>query len=460
MRHVTVRRSAVIDAPIDAVWAAAHDPAVPPGAVRTVALSDGGTAQEQVLAVSAREHEIRCVLETPVLECIVTTTLRPVTDGGRCLWLWQARMRTPPDAADGTGAFAAALAADELARLRGAPTRPAPPHRQPAARATTADAILVTAFGGPDVLRWSAVAVPPPGPGEVTIRHTAIGVNFIDIHARTGTFRLLQPPAVPGMEAAGLVEVVGPDVVGLRPGDRVGYACAPVGAYATRRTMPAELVLPLPDHIDDTTAAAVLLKGMTAEFLLHRIRQVRPGETILVHAAAGATGLLLCQWAAALGAVVIGTVSTEAKARLAGAHGCAYPLLAGAEEVAVAVRRITGGRGCDAVYDGIGGDQLAQSYAALAIRGHLVSFGQAGGAIPPLDIAAFAEKSATVSRPNFGHWTGTRAEALAAAGRLFAALAVGVLRPAAPRQLLLREAATAHRELETRGTLGATILVP
>jgi NADPH2:quinone reductase len=249
-------------------------------------------------------------------------------------------------------------------------------------------------------------------------------------------------------------------VHGLSPGDRVGYACAPPGAYATERTMPADRLVHLPDDLDDITAAAGLLKGITAEFLLHRVHRLTPGETVLVHAAAGGTGLLLCQWASALGATVIGVVSSEEKARLARAHGCSHAVVTAAGDFVKQVSEITDGRGCDVVYDGVGRETFLRSYAVLAPCGHLVSFGQASGGIEPVDIAAFAEKSATVSRPNFGHYTDTRAKLVAATDRLFAALRLGILRIPRPRTLPLREAATAHRALEARETTGATVLLP
>lgn len=456
------RRSAVLGSSVEAAWATLRQPLV--GDVQTLPGPRGGAVVCWRLAASDRDRTLTaCVLEAPLpfAEWVVTTTLLPVTDGTRALWLRQSRLRTDDQWAAELAALDDALADAELAALREGPVPSAVSARTaPHTGTTTAGAIIVTSFGGPDVLAWAERQVPPPGPGEVQLRHTAIGVNFIDVYARSGVSRLLEPGGVPGMEAAGVVEVVGPEVSGMTPGDRVAYACAPAGAYATRRTMPAELVVPLPEAIDEVAAAAVLLKGLTAEFLLHRVHRLRPGQTVLVHAAAGGTGLLLCQWAAAIGATVIGSVSTEAKARLAATHGCAYPLVLGVEELPAAVRRLTGGRGVDVVYDGVGGPGLIDSIAALAVRGHLVSFGQAGGPIPPVDVGALAAKSAMISRPNFSHWVGSRVEAVAGADRLFAALADGRLRPAPPRRLPLRDAATAHLDLEARRTTGATVLIP
>jgi NADPH:quinone reductase-like Zn-dependent oxidoreductase len=329
---------------------------------------------------------------------------------------------------------------------------------RPVAGAIEAEAIVVSRHGGPEVLVPATVSVPPPGPGEVRLRQTAIGVNYIDVYCRTGYFDLLTPPAVPGMEAAGVVVDVGPGVTHIAPGDRVAYACPPVGAYATARTMDAALVLKLPAAINDETAAAVLLKGLTAEFLLHRVHAVRPGEVVVVHAAAGGVGLLLCQWASALGAAVIGTVSTEEKAALARRAGCDLVIVHGREPFSEAVLRATGGRGADVIYDAIGRDSFTASVAALAVRGHLVSFGQASGPVGAHDIGAFASKSATISRPNYGHYTADPVELRAMAARLFAAIAAGTVQPLIGTRLPLAAAAEAHRRLEGRETVGSTVL--
>jgi NADPH:quinone reductase-like Zn-dependent oxidoreductase len=474
---ITVRRATIIPAPIDTVWAVLRDfnshahwhpaiahseiegdaPGDTVGCVRRFRLTTGESLRDQLLHLSDRERELSyCILDAPIplLDYVSTLRLRPVTDGAGTFWSWEGRFRAPPGQAEslralvGEGIYQAGF--DGLRR-----------HLAPAAAATgSTGAIVVTAHGGPEVLAWRELPLAAPGPGEVTLRHTAIGVNFIDIYARSGRFRLLDPPAVPGMEAAGVVTQIGSGVRGLRPGDRVGYACAPPGAYAQARTMPADLLVPLPDELSDTQAAAGLLKGMTAEFLLHGVHAVQPGDTVLVHAAAGGTGLLLCQWAAALGAIVIGTVSSAAKARIARAHGCAYPVVTVEEDFVARVRDITGGQGARVVYDGIGLDTFARSYEALAVCGHLVSFGQASGPLPPVDLSGFAAKSATVSRPNFGHYTDTPAQLAAVSGRLFQAIRTGVLRIPPPTVMALRDAAEAHRALEARETTGAAVLVP
>jgi NADPH:quinone reductase-like Zn-dependent oxidoreductase len=322
-----------------------------------------------------------------------------------------------------------------------------------------AGAIVVTAHGGADRLSWQEIAVPPPGPGAVRLRHTAIGVNYIDIYCRTGYFDLLTPPGVPGMEAAGVVLDAGEGVADFAPGDRVAYACPPLGAYSELRTMDAALLVRLPDEIDDRTAAAALLKGMSAEFLLHRVHKLREGQTILVHAAAGGVGQLLCQWASFIGATVIGTAGSAEKAATAREAGCAHAIVYTEEDFVARVMDITGGRGADAVYDAVGRDTFGKSFEALGNCGHLVSFGQASGPIAPIDIAAYASKSATVSRPNFGHYTDTPEKVRAITGNLFRALRTGILRPNIGLTLPLREAAEAHRALEGRRSSGSIILI-
>lgn len=329
-----------------------------------------------------------------------------------------------------------------------------------AAGAITGEAMFVPRHGGPEVLRSAPAEAPPPGPGEVRLRHTAIGVNYIDVYCRTGYFDLVQPPGGLGMEAAGTVIDVGPGVRHLAAGQRAAYACPPPGAYSTVRTLNAALVVPLPDHIDDETAAAGLLKGMTAEFLLHRVHVLRPGEVVLVFAPAGGVGRLLCQWAARLGARVIGATSTEAKARAARAAGAHDVILPGEASLESRVFDLTQGHGADVVYDGVGRDSFAHSVAALAIGGHLVSFGQASGDVGLYDVGSLAAKSATVSRPNFVHFTDTPEKVAAITGRLFDAIERRIVRIEIGRRYPLREAAEAHRALEAGETVGATILIP
>ena len=322
------------------------------------------------------------------------------------------------------------------------------------------EAMIVERHGGPEVLRPAPAAAPPPGPGEVRLRQTAIGVNYIDVYCRTGYFDLVQPPGALGMEAAGTVVDVGPGVRHLAAGQRAAYACPPPGAYATVRTLDAALVVPLPDRIDDAAAAAGLLKGMTAEFLLHRVHALQPGEVVLVFAPAGGVGTLLCQWAAHLGARVIGATRSEAKARAARAAGAHDVILPGEASLEQQVLDLTGGRGADVIYDGVGRDTFAHSVAALAVGGRLVSFGQASGDVGPYDVGSLAAKSATVSRPDFAHYTDTPEKVAASTRRLFDAIERRIVRVGIGRRYPLRGAAEAHRALEAGETVGSTILVP
>ena len=321
-------------------------------------------------------------------------------------------------------------------------------------------AIRFHATGGPEVLRWEEVAVSRPRPGETLVRHTAVGLNFIDVYHRSGLYRLALP-AIPGLEAAGVIEEVGEGVEDLRPGQRVAYAGGPPGAYAERRVIPADRLVPLPDTLDDRTAAAVMVKGLTAWFLLRRTYAVQPGDTIVFHAAAGGVGLLACQWAAALGATVIGTVGSEAKAELAHHMGCQHVLVLGRDDVPRRVRELTGGRGAQVVYDSVGQATWEGSLDCLAPLGLMVSFGNASGPVPPFSPLLLAEKgSLFLTRPTLMTYTAARADLLAGAEELFAVLANGRVVPHLYRTYPLREAAEAHRDLEGRRTVGSSVFLP
>ncbi len=322
------------------------------------------------------------------------------------------------------------------------------------------DAIRFCRVGGPEVLEGCALEPGAPGPGQVRVRHRAIGVNFIDTYHRSGLYPLPLPSGL-GSEAAGIVEVVGEGVRDLAPGDRIAYATGPVGAYAQARVIDARHVLRLPDGIDDETAAAILLKGLTVEYLTFRTFAVQPGMTVLWHAAAGGVGSIACQWLRARGVTVIGTAGSPAKAALAREHGCAHVLDAHADDLAQQVRALTDGRGVPVVYDAVGRDTLAASLDALAPRGLLVSFGNASGKPAPIDLLTLAAKgSLYVTRPTLFAYTATREELEAAAQRLFDALGRGHVRAHIGRRAPLTEAAAVHRALEARETVGATILLP
>lgn len=320
-------------------------------------------------------------------------------------------------------------------------------------------AIRIHAPGGPEAMRWEDVEVGAPGPGEARIRHTAVGVNFIDVYHRTGAYPM-PAPFVLGMEGAGVVEEVGPGVSGLAPGDRVAYTGAPIGSYAEARLYPAARLVKVPAGIDDRTAASIMLKGMTAWYLVTRSHPVRPGDAVLVHAAAGGVGQILCQWASRLGATVIGTVGSDEKAELAKAHGCDHAIVYTREDFAARVKEITGGRGVAAAYDGVGRTTFQGSFDCLAPRGHVVLFGFASGAPDPVDLRMLGQKSATVSRPSLFHHVATREELEQASSDLFAVVSSGAVRIEPPRPYALADAAEAHRDLEGRRTTGALVLVP
>jgi NADPH2:quinone reductase len=322
-------------------------------------------------------------------------------------------------------------------------------------------AIRVERTGGPEVLQWADMPVGQPGPGEALVRHTAIGMNFIDVYHRRGLYPLPSLPAVIGLEAAGRVEAVGPGVTEVVPGDRVAYAGGPTGAYSEARVIPSDRLVKLPDGIDDRRAAAMMLKGMTAEYLLRRTYAVKPGDAILVHAAAGGVGLIVCQWAKTLGATVIGTVGTKDKAELANAHGCDHVIVTGEEDVVARVREITGGEGVSVVYDSVGKDTFMRSLDCLRPRGLMVSFGQASGMVPPLDISILSAKgSLFLTRPTLMTYTASREDLMASAAALFDAVLRGVVRIEVRQTYPLRDAARAHADLEARKTTGSTVLIP
>jgi NADPH2:quinone reductase len=321
-------------------------------------------------------------------------------------------------------------------------------------------AIRVHATGGPEVLSWEEVPVGDLGPGEARVRHTAIGLNFVDTYHRSGLYKL-PLPFTPGQEGAGVVEAVGPGVTDVKAGDRVAYGTGPVGAYSQVRVMEAARLVPLPAGIDDRTAAAMMLKGLTAQYLLRQTASVQRGETIVFHAAAGGVGLIACQWARHLGATVIGTAGSEEKARLARAHGCEHVILYNQEDVAARVRELTGGRGVRVVFDGVGKATFAASLDCLAPRGLLVAFGNASGAVPPLDILTLTAKgSLFLTRPTMGNYVGTRETLRSAAAELFEVVQSGAVRIQVPQTFPLAEAAKAHAALEARKTSGSTVLVP
>lgn len=321
-------------------------------------------------------------------------------------------------------------------------------------------AIRLVETGGPEVMRWEDVPDRAPGPGEALVRHHAVGVNFIDVYHRTGLYPVPLPSGL-GLEAAGVVEAVGDNVVEVRVGDRVAYAGGPLGAYAERRVIPADRLVPLPHEISDVQAAGMMLKGMTAQYLLRRTFPVTAGDTVLVHAAAGGVGLILCQWAKHLGATVIGTVGSEEKAALAHAHGCDHPILYKSEDFVAKVRLLTDGRGVPVVYDGVGVDTFLGSLDCLRPLGMMVSFGQSSGKIPPVDLSILSAKgSLFVTRPTLMTYTAQRHDLMASAAELFDVVKHGFVTVEVGRTRPLAEAAEAHNDLVGRKTTGSTVLLP
>jgi len=322
-------------------------------------------------------------------------------------------------------------------------------------------AFRIHQYGGPEVLKWEDVTVGDPGPGQVRLRHTAIGLNFVDTYMRTGLYKMPSLPSGIGQEAAGVVEAVGPAVTGLKIGQRVAYGLGPADAYSEARLFPAERLVPLPDAIDDRTAAAIMLKGLTTWYLIRRIHPVKKGETILLHAAAGGVGLILCQWAKHLGATVIGTVGTAEKAAIAKAHGCDHVIIYSREDFTKRVREITSGAGVPVVYDSVGAATWEGSLDCLRPTGMMVTFGNASGKPPAIEPATLAAKGSLIlTRPSLGHYVPTPDILLGAASELFDVVTAGHVKIEINQTYPLIEAARAQRDLEARKTTGSTVLLP
>jgi len=497
---VKVSASTIIAAPIEQVWQVLRDfnghdqwhPAVATshledgrpvdmiGAVRRFSLTDGAELREQLLSMSDNDHSFQyCIISSPIplLGYVATVRLKKVTDSAQTFWEWSSEFQTPPGreaeliSLVSDGIYKAGFEAirqrlslqsnafpQQLPRLTSALIGTVTFNSTPASNLT--GSIIVEAYGSPEVMQFRQVPIASPAPHEVQIRHTAIGVNYIDVYCRNGYFNLLQPPGTPGMEASGVVEIVGTQLHGIQVGDRVAYACPPVGAYCQRRNMSPELLVRLSPQVSDETAAAGLLKGVSASFLLHEVATVRPGSTILVHAAAGGVGQLVVQWARHLGAEVIATASSDEKLLIAKRLGAHHVINYIDENFVNRVHAITHGKGVNLVFDAVGANTFTGSLDCLAVQGHLISFGQASGPIGKQDIGALAHKSITLSRPNYGHYTDTAEKLALHAQRFFSALRSGVLHLEQPTRYALSDAAQAHRDLEARKTTGSILLVP
>jgi NADPH:quinone reductase len=324
----------------------------------------------------------------------------------------------------------------------------------------TTHAIRIHEHGGPDMMKWESVEVGTPGPGEVRIMHTAIGLNYIDTYHRTGLYKI-PLPTVLGREGAGVIEAVGANVSDFKVGDRVAYASSPIGSYAEVRLMPAERVVKVPDNVTDQQAASMMLKGMTAQYLLRRTFKVNKGDTILFHAAAGGVGLIVSQWARHLGATVIGTVGSEEKAVLARASGCHHVINYSREDFVARVAEITGGKKCDVVYDGVGKDTFLKSLDCVRPLGTVALFGNASGKVEPLDLGLLAAKgSLFVTRPTLDTFIAKREELVATANELFDVVGRGIVKIEINQTYALKDAAQAHLDLEARKTTGSTVLIP
>ena len=319
-------------------------------------------------------------------------------------------------------------------------------------------AIRIHRTGGPEAMQWESIDIGKPGQGQVRLRHTAVGLNFIDVYHRTGLYPI-ETPFTPGMEGAGVVEEVGSGVTGLSVGDRVAYGSGPIGSYAEARVIAADRLIKLPSSISDQQAAAMMLQGMTAQYLLRRTYKVQRGDTILVHAAAGGVGSIMCQWARHLGVTVIGTVSSDEKAEIAKANGCTYPIVYSREDFQSRVMEITNGGKVPVVYDSVGKDTFQKSLDCLRPLGMMVLFGQSSGPVPALDLGQLAAKgSLFITRPTLMTYTAKNEDLIASANELFDVVASGAVKINISRTYPLKDAVTAHRDLEARKTTGSVVL--
>lgn len=506
---IHVYESAIIDQPISRVWDLlrdfnAHDkwhPAVASstvqdnraadqvGAVRDFMLTTGERVCEQLLKLSDCHYSFSYTItesDVPLHNYVAHVELKPVTSSDATFWRWTSKFDAPDGREDefrelvATGIYRSGFqgAREFLQRHfpleQGIPSSTTPhTHTQQAVSSSTGNSthdtnlnglegkgIVVSQYGDASVLSEVATVAAPPAAGEVRLQQDAIGLNFIDVYCRSGYFNLIDPPGIPGMEAAGIVVDCGAGVTRLKPGDRVAYACAPPGAYTSVRTLNADLVMSLPEHIDNLRAAAVMLKGITAWFLLNRVHHLQADETALIYAPAGGVGKLLVQWASHLGATVIGATSSAAKVDAARRAGATHVVTPGQKSLVDQVMELVDGNGVDVVFDAVGRDTFEYSREVLRPGGHLVSYGQASGDIGMKDIGEFAAKSLQLSRPNYGHYTDTRENVSQACDALWGALQRDEISVDIDQTFALSEAADAHRLLEAGKTTGSTLLLP
>jgi NADPH:quinone reductase len=485
MLHKIVR-STVIDAPIERVWEVLRDfnshdrwhPAIASssieggersdqvGCVRNFKLADGNHIREQLIALSDVDHvSTYCILQStvPLERYVATVTLKRITDGNRTLWHWESSFAAPPDQARALvdmvakGVYEAGfeglrrylLGADRVGVSSGSRTRAVP---------VASRQVQMTRFGEAAVLELQTAQAPAPAAGQVRIAQRAIGVNFFDVYVRRGWVPgIVTLPSSLGMEAVGTVLDVGEGVSGILAGDRVAYLCPQPGAYCSVRSVSSEQVIRLPAALDDVSAAAILLKGITADYVLRDLGRVQRGTRILVHAAAGGLGLLLCSWARSMGATVLGTVSSESKARLAREYGCEHVIVTPDYRFADAVQRQVGA--ADVIVDGLGDAARTENMAAIAPTGHWISLGQASGPLAAISPDWLTQKSVTLSRPVVFHYTASQRALAERAARVWAALESGLLKLPPIEQYALSAAAQAHERLESRKSAGALVLI-
>jgi NADPH:quinone reductase len=483
---IRVTRSTVINAPIDRVWAVLRDfnshtawhpvvaesiiegdePSDRVGCVRRFRLQDGARVREQLLSLSDRDHRLTyCILnaDIPLERYVATVQLKSVTDGDGTFWHWQSTFRAPrgreQELADLVGKGVYESGFEGVAKLLSKHGHSAQTKVENRG-VSRSKAIVFDQAGGPEVLVSRELDVRPPQAGEVRIRHSAIGINYLDIYIRRGLVPLAQPGEALGVEAVGTVVDVGDDVTHVMPGDRVAYLGLPTGSYSELRNVPAAQVVRMPRDVSDEIAAAGFLKGLTAEYLLHRLHVLKPGEVVLVHASAGGLGVMVASWARALGATVIGTVSAEEKARLARDHGCHHVIVNGNYRFADAVMQASDGHGADLIVDGLGQQAAQENLAALAMFGQWVNVGMASGGIAAIDPHLLLSKSATFSAPAVLHYTSDAKRFHQMTDRLWGAILSGATRPHIGGRYPLAAARDAHRDLESRGTKGSLLLIP
>jgi NADPH:quinone reductase len=487
-----VVRSTVIDAPIERVWAVLRDfnshdqwhevvaksdiedgkASDRVGCVRNFTLQDGNHIREMLLSLSDKDFVSTYTIvdaTVPLQRYVATITLKPVTDGQRTFWHWTSSFATPLGMeAELRHMVAHGVYEAGFSNLRrhlqlGVHTRSnartTSNRSSSQASAIPAQTIKLREYGEATQLRAESTDVAPPGPGEVRIRQTAVGVNYLDVYLRKGWIPDLLPlPGTPGMEAAGEVIDVGPDVTSLLPGDRVAYMGPVPGSYTSVRNVPAAWTVRLGAGIDDTTAAASLLKGITADYLLRDLGRIQAGTRLLVHAAAGGVGTLVCAWARSMGALVMGTVSSQAKARIARDHGCQHVIVTSNYEFSAAVHSIA--QGADVIIDGLGDAACEENFAALAPCGHWISLGQASGPLKPLSPDWLVTKSVSFSRPVAFAYVATHAVLNQRAERVWKAFQQGILLPVQAEQFALKDAVAAHERLESRQSSGSLVLLP